>query len=245
MNSKPNKWVAVALSIFLQPLGLLYVARPLGAALYFLIAIGLICTKIAFPSRDGQSVLHDLLLTALVIVMAVYAYRVASRAVVTTRPAYTRWYGLAAMFLSALASSLLIRVFVMEPFRLPAASMAPSLPAGTYILVSKWGYGHNSAFGVRAFSTPISAPLLRGDVIVFDYPENPAKSFIKRLVGLPGDKVVYRDKRLAINGVMVPTTDTGLTWDSVGGQTRFKIFAEQLGALPHKIMVNERAPPLH
>ena len=177
--------------------------------------------------------------------MAVYAYRVASRAVVTTRPAYTRWYGLAAMFLSALASSLLIRVFVMEPFRLPAASMAPSLPAGTYILVSKWGYGHNSAFGVRAFSTPISAPLLRGDVIVFDYPENPAKSFIKRLVGLPGDKVVYRDKRLAINGVMVPTTDTGLIWESTGGQTRFKIFAEQLGTLPHNIMLDERARPLH
>ena len=245
MNWKPNKWVAVALTIFLQPLGLLYVARPFWAVLYFLIALGVVFAKIALPTHDGQSIALDLTLSGVLIVAAVYAYRVASRAAETTsRPAYTRWYGLATTLLGLWAATVLIRTFIVEPFRMPAASMAPSLPSGTYILVNKWGYGHYGTYGVRAFSTPISKPLSRGDVIVFDYPENPELTFIKRLVGLPGDKVVYRDKRLAINGVAVPTTDTGTTWDSDAGRAKYKIFTEQLGALPHNIMVDEDAPSL-
>ena len=141
-------------------------------------------------------------------------------------------------------SSPVLRAFVMEPFRVPADSMAPSMPTGTYILVNKWGYGHYNTFGIPLYSAPISAPLSSGDAIVFDYPENPKISLVKRLVGLPGDKVAYRDKRLTINGKAVTTTTTGRTWDSGTSRISYKIFTEQLGALPHDIIADDRGPPV-
>ena len=62
-------------------------------------------------------------------------------------------------------------------------------------------------------------------------------------IGLPGNKVAYREKRLAISGEAVTTTTTGRTWDSGTSQTSYKIVTEQVGAPPHDIIVDERAPP--
>ena len=78
--------------------------------------------------------------------------------------------------------------------------MAPTAEVGARIIVQKSGYGHFSSYGLTFGSRPISAPLRRGDIVVFDYPVDPAQTYIKRLVGLPGDRVVYRDKHLYVNG---------------------------------------------
>ena len=61
---------------------------------------------------------------------------------------------------------------------------------------------------------------------------------------MPGDKVAYRDKRLTINGEAITTTTTGRTWDFETDQATYKIVTEQVGALPHDIIVDERAPPV-
>nr|WP_229256738.1 signal peptidase I [Duganella lactea] len=98
----------------------------------------------------------------------------------------------------------LLRVFAYEPFKVPSSAMLPTLPVRSNVLVQKWGYGHYSTMGFSFGNGGISQPLERGDMIVFDWPRDPRQSFIKRLVGLPGDHIEYRDdKRLYVNGVDV------------------------------------------
>src|SRR5687767_7781279 len=93
---------------------------------------------------------------------------------------------------------LILRSFVAEPFKIPSGSMLPTLRVGDFILVNKFTYG----LRLPVLNTKIVAlgEPARGDVVVFKYPEDPRLDFIKRVVGLPGDSITYRDKRLFING---------------------------------------------
>ena len=102
---------------------------------------------------------------------------------------------------------LLIRTLLVSPFNIPSESMQPRLLIGDYLLVSKWPYGYSR------FSLPFHAPLFkgrvmpgmpeRGDVVVFAAPRNPKEDWIKRVIGLPGDVITVRDKRLYRNGMPV------------------------------------------
>jgi len=93
---------------------------------------------------------------------------------------------------------LLIRSFVAEPFRIPSASMVPTLHVGDFILVNKFAYGFRLPVAHTKI-VPVGEPQ-RGDVVVFRFPEQPSVDFIKRIVGVPGDRIQYRDKVLYING---------------------------------------------
>ncbi|MCF7520725.1 signal peptidase I [Neisseria sp. ZJ106] len=100
-----------------------------------------------------------------------------------------------------------VRAFVVEPFQIPSSSMRPGLVVGDFILVNKFSYG---------IRTPIINNVLietgkvgRGDVAVFNYPENPDINYIKRVIGLPGDTVEYRNKVLTINGETVAEQPEG------------------------------------
>ena len=107
-------------------------------------------------------------------------------------------------FLPVLLLVFLLRGFIAEPFRIPSGSMLPTLELKDFILVNKFTYGirlpiiHTKIFNVNEPD--------RGDIVVFRYPPNPAQNYIKRLVGLPGDEIVYRDKRLFVNGSEVTTS---------------------------------------
>ena len=119
-------------------------------------------------------------------------------------------------FFPVLLIVVLLRSFVAEPFRIPSGSMIPTLEIGDFILVKKYAYGirlpvlHTKFFDVGQPK--------RGDVVVFRYPPQPKVNFIKRLIGLPGDEVVWTaDKKLIINGIAAsyqsdgthPTLDRG------------------------------------
>ena len=91
-----------------------------------------------------------------------------------------------------------LRSFVVEPFRIPSGSMIPTLLVGDFILVNKYTYGIRLPI-LHKEIIDINDPQ-RGDVMVFRYPEKPSLDYIKRVVGVSGDTVVYRDKRLYING---------------------------------------------
>src|SRR5215510_5064238 len=91
----------------------------------------------------------------------------------------------------------LLRSFLVEPFKIPSGSMLPTLLVGDFILVNKYTYGVRLPI-VNIKIAEINQPR-RGDVMVFRYPENPSLDYIKRVVGLPGDRVAYRNKRLWIN----------------------------------------------
>jgi len=97
---------------------------------------------------------------------------------------------------------LFLRGFIAEPFRIPSGSMLPTLEIGDFILVNKFSYGIRlPAWNKKVID--IGSPQ-RGDVIVFRYPEDPSIDYIKRVVGVPGDKVAYYDKVLYINGKRMP-----------------------------------------
>jgi signal peptidase I len=117
------------------------------------------------------------------------------------------WIEYAKSFFPVLLIVFLLRSFVAEPFKIPSSSMRPTLEVGDFILVNKFVYGLRLPI-IDKKVIPIGDPK-RGDVIVFRYPVNPSQDFIKRVIGLPGDEVVYRDKHLTVNGVPWPQKPDG------------------------------------
>src|ERR1044071_2978484 len=102
---------------------------------------------------------------------------------------------------------LVVRAFIFEPFRIPSDSMMPTLLDGAFIVVNKFSYGLRWPVINETFlqtGTP-----QRGDVVVFRYPPDPSVNYIKRLVGLPGDRVEVHDDHLVINGENIPLTSVG------------------------------------
>jgi signal peptidase I len=97
----------------------------------------------------------------------------------------------------ALILALFIRTFVVQAFKIPSGSMIPTLQIGDHILVNKFSYGIKNPF-TGATWIPIGDPE-RLDVVVFKYPENPSQDFIKRVVGLPGDRIEIKDKKVYVN----------------------------------------------
>ena len=89
-----------------------------------------------------------------------------------------------------------VRSFIVEPFKIPSGSMMPTLLAGDYILVNKFTYGLRVPILNNTFFE-INQPK-RGDVFVFHFPPEPSVDYIKRVIGLPGDKIRYQDKRLSL-----------------------------------------------
>ena len=136
---------------------------------------------------------------------------------------------------------LLFRSFLFEPFKIPSGSMIPTLLIGDFILVNKYAYGLKLPV-VHTRILPLGEPK-RGDVIVFRFPENPAINFIKRLVGLPGDTISYRDKKLFVNGEPVGAEPAGryTTVDVKCATPRSDAqrFREMLGSVEHDILLHE------
>jgi signal peptidase I len=98
----------------------------------------------------------------------------------------------------AIILALVIRTFVVQAFKIPSGSMEDTLAIGDHILVNKFIYGTKVPFTDRRI-LKIRDPR-RGDVIVFEYPEDPSKDFIKRVIGTPGDVVQVKDKKVYVNG---------------------------------------------
>lgn len=136
---------------------------------------------------------------------------------------------------------LLLRSFLVEPFRIPSGSMIPTLHIGDFILVNKFAYGFRMP-ALHFQLLPVGLPE-RGDVTVFRYPEDPSKDFIKRVIGLPGDDIVYANKILFINGQRMSQETTGYyTADTAGQSVIAEERREDLAGLAHDILINPNRP---
>lgn len=161
----------------------------------------------------------------------------------------------------------LFRAFIYEPFRIPSGSMEPTLVAGDFIAVSKWSYGIRNPL-TNSVWIETGKPE-RGDVVVFKYPEDPSIDYIKRVVGLPGDEVIFANKRVYLRkacnvGTVTPTEVTvaessapctspeavkleelgSITHEGATYSESYLVFKEYLGAEPHRIQINPRVPDL-
>ena len=135
---------------------------------------------------------------------------------------------------------LLLRSFLVEPFRIPSASMVPTLLIGDFILVNKYTYGIRLPV-VDQKIIEIGEPA-RGDVVVFRYPPEPWKPYIKRVIGLPGDRIAYRAKRLYVNDQPVDLRDAGEPYRGEGAQsdlTGLTHLMELLDGDAHGILVDQ------
>jgi len=142
------------------------------------------------------------------------------------------WYvDLSKSFFPVILAVLVLRSCVVEPFRIPSESMAPTLLKGDFILVNKYTYG----LRLPVLNTKIidNGHPQRGDVVVFRYPPDPAVAYIKRVVGLPGDRLAYRSGQLFVNGQ--PVSLTPLTGDPAA--PNYQQFEEQLGETRHRIQM--------
>jgi signal peptidase I len=127
---------------------------------------------------------------------------------------------------------LVVRAFVFEPFRIPSDSMMPTLLDGDFIIVNKFAYGLRLPV-LDIKMVPVGEPN-RGDVVVFHYPPDPAINYIKRLVGLPGDRVRVKSDQLIINDIPIPLTDMPRYDD--GCYHNMRESTEILGTHKHQIL---------
>ena len=147
-------------------------------------------------------------------------------------------------FFPVILAVLLLRSFLVEPFRIPSNSMMPTLLTGDFILVNKFSYGIRLPV-LNSKVISMGEPE-RGDVVVFRYPKDPSVDYIKRVVGLPGDKVGYYNKIVYINGEPTGQVPAGVyigvgSGISMSGASERQ---EQLGDASHDILVMPRTPGL-
>lgn len=139
-------------------------------------------------------------------------------------------------FFPVLLAVLVLRAFVFEPFRIPSRSMVPTLLVGDFVLVNKFSYGLRAPVFHTEF-LDLGEPE-RGDIIVFRYPPDPTKDYIKRVIGLPGDRIAYRDEHLYLNGERVPLAERAVyDGPDADANARMLRFIEQLpGGADHPVL---------
>ncbi len=150
------------------------------------------------------------------------------------------WLDWTAGLFPVILAVFLLRSFLFEPFKIPSGSMIPTLLVGDLILVNKYHYGVRLPVinkKIIANNDP-----KRGDVMVFRFPRDTSVDYIKRVVGLPGDEITFRNQKLSVNGQEVPLEALPPPGFYDEDSLRyFPEFKEKLGDVEHRILVNLQA----
>jgi signal peptidase I len=216
----------------------MYVGR-MSLAVGFLLAIPVIALIAMYLGQDFAQTMPLVVQT----VVAIHAFRIAAHYPEGIhRPIWSRWYSLVGTCAVLLTVFFGIRAFVLEPFSVPSGSMLPTIPPKSYVIIQKWGYGNYGAYGLTLPKIPASAPLERGDIVVFTRATTNGEShFVARLIGLPGDSIDYRKKELLINGAPVPRRSDGRHFD--GTSVRFfEKHTESLSGIDYSILIYPSEP---
>lgn len=127
----------------------------------------------------------------------------------------------------------LFRSFAYEPFRIPSASMMPTLERGDFILVNKFAFNIRMPLTGKTIFT--NKEPKRGDVLVFDFPCDRDIKYIKRLIGLPGDEIAYRNKQLTINGESIISSYDSVFKDPK--QYGSHVYNESINGIDHQLLL--------
>lgn len=237
---KPNKWIATLLAFFIQPLGMLYVARLKWAGIYFLLSIiipllEMYLAKNEIPPWDE----YFSFIYLLMIGCAVHAFIIAKNSPpIVNRPWFSRWYGLLTFPAGILLLIFSVRSFFIEPFRFPSASMFPTINPGEILIVKKWGYGHYGSFGINLFKMEVTQKLERGDILIFEYPKDKNVNYGKRLIGLPGDSIEYKNKEYYVNGKKLETSINSEDEETI-------VYTETVDEIQHQILITKSRPSIN
>ncbi|MBI3898610.1 MAG: signal peptidase I [Gammaproteobacteria bacterium] len=161
----------------------------------------------------------------------------AARRAAAKEPLYVEY---ARAFFPVILIVFLLRSFVVEPFRIPSGSMLPSLHIGDFILVNKFSYGLRLPV-INKKIIPVGDPQ-RGDVIVFRFPGDESVNYIKRVIGLPGDRVVYEGKKIYVNGRLMPYEPIGQYTVQQNDEPQYSAVRnlEKLDGVEHEILLSSR-----
>ncbi|MFD2165639.1 signal peptidase I [Thalassotalea euphylliae] len=198
---KPKGWIAILLGLILQPFVFLYVNKLKVFFLYLLVVICSALLDMNLQATATESIWYkDIYFSSFfMLICPAHAYWITRNYNANDpRAWFASWWATSLTFISVFISIIGFRTFLIEPFTLPASSMAPTLDKGVQILVSKLGYGNYRYLGIQIHKTKVSAEVKRGDVVVFQYPQSPESDWVKRIIGLEGDRVIYRNKTVYI-----------------------------------------------
>ena len=160
-----------------------------------------------------------------------------AREKVLTQPWWLDW---TAGLFPVICAVFFMRSFLFEPFKIPSASMVPTLLIGDLILVNKFHYGIRLPV-INKKVIPNNTPQ-RGDVMVFRYPVNPSLDYIKRVIGVPGDEIAYLNKKLTINGQPIESTPMAEYYDEET-MRYFLQYSENLFGKNHRLLQDKNRPP--
>ncbi|MES2902302.1 MAG: signal peptidase I [Pseudomonadota bacterium] len=165
--------------------------------------------------------------------------RQAIEAAILRQPTWIEYSG---SFFPVIALVFFLRSFLYEPFKIPSTSMVPTLLVGDLILVNKFTYGVRLPI-LNQKIIEVNDPQ-RGDVMVFKYPKDMSQDYIKRVVGVPGDTIVYENKRLTVNGKAISYTQMDDYLDDVE-LLYHKQYTENLTGVAHKIITRDSSPTIN
>ena len=149
------------------------------------------------------------------------------------------WVEYSISFFPVILIVFVLRSFLVEPFKIPSGSMIPTLLIGDFILVNKFAYGIRLPV-INQKVLDIGSPK-HGDVMVFRFPDDQSLDYIKRVVGLPGDRIEYRNKRLTVNGRLLPVRQLE-DWLARDRMQYAHRYLENLDGVEHEILLEEDSP---
>lgn len=245
---KPSKPLAILLGLFFQQFAFLYVnkAKLFWGYLVIALAIGFASITVGNDTDLKQWIESGYITIAFALICSIHAFLLAKSYSDEIRNWYAKWWMVLVIAISVLAIIVFVRGFFIEPFAIPSSAMSPTFKPGDHVIVGKVGFGNYRYSGIQLHKTEPSEFPLRGEVIVFQYPQDPSIDYIKRVVGLPGDSIIYRNKTIfikercesgstdcpsykAIEKVEVSTSNSGEPID---------VFSESIGQTTYNISIH-------
>jgi len=243
---KPKGWLAIIIGLILQPFVFLYVNKQKLFWSYIILAIGFMLIDNELQANPPEDAWYKdiYLLWLLFFAYPIHAFMIAKNYDVNqVRSWYASWWATSSCFISVFLLLLSLRAFYVEPFSIPAGSMSPTLNPGDQLLVTKNGFGNYRYLGVQLLKTEPTVKPERGEIIVFQFPQNPQIDYVKRVIGLPGDKIIYRNKTIFIKEACSKPEDECPSYIAIkksekeSSESELSLYEEKVGDKSYSVLI--------